>query len=204
MNMEFFGAPGPDLWIRIRGRTIGSIVCFGFGAYSLYCWIVATMSQKAAWLSMIAAVTAVLVIWAIVQLVAMRHAPRPTLNKQSKWAYNLKFFAVVATEVAAIILGGPILAYFHRSDLYPNWVNAVVGIHFLPLGRLFKVPLYYVTGLAITLAAFGSLLISQNSLRAGVCSGGAGLVLWLTGGLILYANLSCLPTKNVVKAVEPL
>ena len=202
MNANFFGAPGPDVWIRIRGRTIGSIVCFGFGAYSLYCWIAVTSAEKATWFYMIAAVTAVLVLCAIVQLVAMRGTPQPTMRLQSKWAYNLKFFAVVAMEVAAIILGGPILAHFHRSDLYSNWVGAVVGIHFLPLARLFKVPLYYVTGGAIALAALGSLLISQNSLRTGLCSGGAGLVLWLTGGLILYANLACLPAKNIAQAAK--
>lgn len=160
------------------------MVCTGFGAYSLYWWSAATRSNKEAWFYMIAAVAAALLVWSIVQLRAMRHAPRSTLSRQSVISYNVRFFAIVATEVAGIILG------------YPNWVDGMVGIHFLPLGRLFKMPIYYATSGAISLAAFGSLLISETSSRVGICAGGTGLALWLTGGLILYKNLSNLPPKK--------
>ena len=30
MSAALFGPSGPDLWIRIRGRTVGAIVCNGF------------------------------------------------------------------------------------------------------------------------------------------------------------------------------
>jgi hypothetical protein len=178
---------------------VGTVVCIGFGAYSLYWWIVATRAQKAAWFYTVAVVTTALLAWSIAQLKAMRHAPRPTLSRQSIISYNVWFFAIVAAEVSGIILGGPILA--HRSDLYPNWVDGVVGIHFLPLGRLFKLPIYYATGGAISLAALGSLLISESSLRVGICAGGTGLALWLTGGLILCKNLSSLPPRRTQRDV---
>jgi hypothetical protein len=198
MTARLFGPPGPDLWIRIRGRTIGAIVCFGFGTYSLYWWIVDTRGKQA-WFYTIMTVAVVLVACSIAQLGAMRHAPRPTLSGKSIIYW---FFAIVATEIAGIILGGPILAHFHRSDLYPNWVDAVVGIHFLPLGKLFKVPIYYATGAVISLAAIGSLLFSENPLRAGISAGETGLALWLTGGLILVENLSVLPPKKTVQVPE--
>jgi len=126
----------------------------------------------------------------------MRGAPRPILSRRLVISYNVWFFALVAAEVAGIVLGRPILNYFHRSDLYANWVDGVVGIHFLPLGRLFKLPIYYATGGAISFAALGSLLISESSWRLGVCAGGTGLALWLTGALILYGNRSTLPATS--------
>ena len=196
MNTGFFGPSGPDLWVRIRGRTVGAIVCIGFGEYSLYWWNVATNGGRKAWLYAITLISAALLAWSISQLIAFRYAPRPMLSTQLKRFYRVWFSVIVATEVAAIVLGAPILAHLQRSDLYANWVDGVVGLHFFPLGKLFKLPVYYATGAVISLAALGSLLLPESSLRVGVCSGGTGLALWLTGGLILYKNLSSLPPKK--------
>jgi hypothetical protein len=95
-----------------------------------------------------------------------------------------------------ISVGGPILGHFHRPDLYGQWVGAVVGIHFFPLGKLFKIPLYYGTGAAISLAAFGSLLISTTPLSSALCAGGTGVALWITAVVILSKNLASLSEKT--------
>jgi len=201
------GPGGPDLLVRMRGRAVGAIVCAGFGAYALYWWTeaafnAATLGERRLWFGGIAAVAAVLVVWAIANLVALRHAPRVALDKRLARYYRIGYALIVATEGAAISVGGPILGHFHRPELYGQWVGAVVGIHFLPLGKLFKIPLYYCAGTAISLAALGSLLISASSLRSEISAGGTGVALWITAIITLRRNLESLSAKTV-PAVSP-
>jgi hypothetical protein len=194
---------GPDLLVRMRGRAVGAIVCAGFGAYALYWWTKdAIPGERRPWFGAIAAITAILVVWAIANLVTLRHEPRVALDKRLVKFYRLGYALIVATEGAAISVGGPILGHFHRPDLYGQWIGAIVGIHFFPLGKLFKLPLYYWTGAAISLAAFGSLLISSSSFSSAVCAGGTGVALWITALITLSKNLESLSAKTAV-AVAP-
>jgi hypothetical protein len=183
------GPGGPDLLVRLRGRTVGAIVCAGFGAYALYCWTQVEVSgERSPWFGAIATAAAILIAWAIANLVALRHAPRVILDKRLARLYRIVYVLIVAIEATAISFGGPILSHFHRPDLYGQWVGAVVGLHFFPLGKLFKLPLYYWTGAAISLAAFGSLLISPSPLRSAMTAGATGLALWITALIILCEN----------------
>ena len=71
------GPGGPDLLVRMRGRAVGAIVCAGFGAYALYWCIQAVIQgEQRIWFGAIAAVTAILVAWAIANLVTLRYAPK--------------------------------------------------------------------------------------------------------------------------------
>ena len=192
------GLGGPDLLVRMRGRAVGAIVCAGFGAYSLYWWTQAAIpGEQRPWYGAIAAVTAILVGWGIANLASLRHAPRVALDKRLVRFYRVGYGLIVAIEGAAISVGGPILGHFHRPELYGQWVGAVVGLHFFPLGKLFRMPLYYWTGAAISLAAFGSLLISPGPLSSVISAGGTGLALWITAVVILSENLDKVPGKGV-------
>jgi len=196
------GPGGPDLLVRMRGSAVGAIVCAGFGAYALYWWVQAAIDaairgERRLWFGAIAAATAILVVWAIANLVALRHAPRVVLDKRLVRFYRIGYALIVAIEGAAISVGGPILGHFHRPDLFGQWIGVVVGIHFFPLGKLFKLPLYYWTGAAISLAAFGSLLISSSSLSSAFCAGGTGVALWTTAVVILSKNLERIPREGV-------
>lgn len=196
MSSQALAEPKHDMFL-ILGRTVGAMVCAGFGAYSMYWWMADIGGPSRLWGPLIAFVTAALLLLSITQFVRLIRGHTLLFNRERRVFYRIWFSIIVTVEVAAIILGGPILSHLHRSDLYPNWVDGVVGIHFLPLGKLFKMPLYYLTGATITSAAVASLLISESSLRAGVCSAGTGLALWLTAGVILYSNLPCLAQESL-------
>ena len=190
---------GPDLLVRMRGRAVGAMVCAGFGAYALYWWVQdAIRGEWIPWFAAIVAITAILVHWAIANLVALRHEPRVALDKRLIRFYRIGYAVIVAIEGAAISVGGPIVGHFHRPDLFGQWIGVVVGIHFFPLGKLFKIPLYYATGAAISLAAFGSLLISASALSSAVCAGGTGAALWITAVVILSKNLESLSARTAV------
>ena len=191
----------PGAWFHIVGRTIGAIVCTGFGAYSMYWWTVAAIPhRRTGWFIAIAGVSAILLVWSITELSALFHMPRSVVDTRRRRRYRIGFGIIVVTEVAAIILGGPILAHLHREDLYPQWVDLVVGIHFLPLGKLFQLPLYYAAGLVISLFALGSLLFPPGDLRPAVNAAGTGLTLWITAVIILIKNLAELPGKTAHSA----
>jgi hypothetical protein len=193
------GPGGPDLLVRMRGRAVGAIVCAGFGAYALYWWTKAAIQgERRLWFGAIAVAAAVLVVWAIANLIALRHAPRVALDQRLVRFYRIGYAIIIATEGAAISVGGPILSHFHRPELFGQWIGAVVGIHFFPLGKLFKIPLYYLTGAAISLAAFGSLLTSASALSSAICAGGTGVALWITAIITLSKNLESPSAKTAV------
>ena len=191
------GPEAPDAWPRFRGRTVGAIVLAGFGAYSMYWWTLAAIpTGRQGWFYAIAAITAMFLVWSIAQLAIFRHAPKPD-DKLRRRFYAIRFGLIIAIEVAAIFLGGPVLGRFQRQDLIPQWIDVVVGLHFLPLGKLFKLPLYYATASAIVLSSLGSLLIPPGSLRLATNAGGTALALWITSLIILSKNPSYLPAKTV-------
>jgi hypothetical protein len=190
------GPGGPDAWHRFRGRTVGAIVLAGFGAYSLYWWTLAAIpTGKRACFAAIAAITAIFLAWSIAQLATFGPVPKPDFNKAYRRFYAIRFGIILAIEVAAISFAGPLLGHIQRKDLIPQWIDAVVGFHFLPLARLFKLPLYYATALAILLFSLGSLLIPPGSLRDATNAGGTGLSLWISCFIILSKNPSSLPAK---------
>jgi hypothetical protein len=197
------GPGGPDLLVRMRGRAVGAIVCAGFGAYAMYWWTEdAIQGERRPWFGAIVVVAAILIVWAIANLVTLSHEPKVLLDKRLVRFYRIGYAIIVATEGASISVGGPILGHFHRPELFGQWIGAVVGIHFFPLGKLFRIPLYFWTGAAISLAAFGSLMISAGSLSSAVCAGGTGMALWITAVVILSKNLESLSSKTAV-AVGP-
>jgi hypothetical protein len=190
---------GTMYWLR--GRAIGALIFAFFGATDVF-WAlsfardVPQMWSKAIWIVAVA-----LGSWSITQRLLLRRLSVSTGDK-SVARQRLKFLAswflvVVVIEVISINLGKPVLIHFHRLDLFPQWVEAVVGLHFLPLARLFKVPLFYATGIALVLVTLGSLLIPVSNLRAITTLAGSGLSLWATAVMILLQDAAYIrPAKT--------
>ena len=67
----------------------------------------------------------------------------------------------------------------------PIAVAVIVALHFLPLARVFEVPLYYWTGALCVLGVLGCSLIRDAGTRL-LCAGLImAAVLWLTALLLL-------------------
>jgi hypothetical protein len=89
-----------------------------------------------------------------------------------------QFIVVVVLECTAIAILGTIAYAFHRSDLAPVLAATVVGLHFLPLGKIFRQARYYFWGIAITLwCGVCAILFRSNSLVAW-SNIGTGVLLW--------------------------
>ncbi|HLX40135.1 MAG TPA: hypothetical protein VKR42_06360 [Ktedonobacteraceae bacterium] len=107
-----------------------------------------------------------------------------TGKRTSKW-----FGIVFGTEIMLIALASIVLPIFQLDRFIPPATALIVGMHFFPLARLFRVSLYSITGTLLSvlaLVALVALLLGLQidgpspynwSLFVGV---GATLVLWLT------------------------
>ena len=75
---------------------------------------------------------------------------------------------------------------FHRLDLIAAGISLVVGLHFLPVARLFRFSPYYVTGMTIILSDLLSVLLLQGQSITFAVGVATGTVLWL---MAVYALL---------------
>lgn len=91
-----------------------------------------------------------------------------------------QFIAVVILEFAAIAILNMIAYAFHRPDLAPVLTALVVGLHFLPLGRIFRQSRYYFWGMAITLWCCICLILFRSNTLVAWNNIGTGILLWAT------------------------
>jgi hypothetical protein len=102
---------------------------------------------------------------------------------------SLWFGIIFGLEFVLIALASTLLSIFD-ADIFTSAVTAlIVGLHFLPLARLFRVPAYYITGTLLSVLALVAIVALVLGLQIGGPSPynwslfvgiGTTLVLWLT------------------------
>ncbi|MGB6943678.1 MAG: hypothetical protein WBE37_14860 [Bryobacteraceae bacterium] len=102
----------------------------------------------------------------------------PPVPASTRRAIRKSFLLVVLIEVLALVLVS-ILAYrIRRPDLAPDGFAMVVGLHFLPLAKIFRAPLLGVIGILITVwCLLCSALFRMDALVISVTIG-TGILLW--------------------------
>ena len=106
---------------------------------------------------------------------------RKAVGKIVGWASAIEGVAMFAAANILNWAGYP--SYFICAGV------AIVGLHFLPLARLFEVRRYYATGATLTaLGALGCLIgdVPTRTLTVGM---GAALVLWVTCGFAFWRKV---------------
>ncbi len=170
----------------LRGRRAAMLAFAAFGA-----WWATSALRPVPWLFrsagyLIAAVITVALVAASLSL--FRYSRRVTLVMnastspgRSTWPV---FTVVVIAEIVAINLAALLLGRYHLVSCLIPLIAVIVGLHFYPLARLFHMPIYNITGTAMTLAgAAGVAAIlagcdaaQSNAAVAAACA----LTLWLT------------------------
>jgi hypothetical protein len=99
------------------------------------------------------------------------------------------FGLIVAAEWIGLFVVAAILGATGHAAVIPAVVCAGVGIHLIPLGRLFHLPAYYVTAGALCLIAIATFVIAPATSTAALWTllpgVGAALILFATGGVLL-------------------
>lgn len=89
-----------------------------------------------------------------------------------------RLFSIInAAQWLLILVGGNVLANVGLAAWVLPAAVAIIGLHFLPLARLFAYPPHYVTGAALVLVAL-VLPLSTHAPDTPAVPLGAGLVLW--------------------------
>ncbi len=123
---------------------------------------------------------------------AMRRAPS-TDTSPSPHIISRRFGWVVGAEGAGILLAGCLLGATDHSDLIPAFVCAVVGLHFVPLARMFAVRVYFWTAVALCSVSVATFVVVGASNAPAwlwqVLPGfGAAACLWATAATLIAAD----------------
>ena len=129
-----------------------------------------------------------LINWAMVRT-ANDAKPDPEVRKRT-----MRVVAMAsAAEGLLIFVAVNVLAYLHHTDLTIAVIAVIVGIHFWPLARGLKAPIYWTTGLVMVLVAIGCVLaITTQPLRDVAIAFGSAIILWLSACAIVL-----MPRKEV-------
>jgi hypothetical protein len=118
----------------------------------------------------------------------------PAISDARTRGITKQFIVVVILEFTAIAILSTTAYVFHRPDLAPVLAAIVVGLHFLPLAKIFRQQRYYFWGIAITLwCCICAILFRSNT-----------LVVWsnVGTGVLLWANCAhgLLRTRGTVRS----
>jgi hypothetical protein len=170
---------------QLKGGARAALICAFFGSAWMYWAVVFSGSQSPVWFSIVTVSAVVLTLWAILRVRAFRHlASSP--GELAHWMRFRKFFWIDSAIEWG--LGGVtvfVLGHLGRSDLMPQALGVIIGLHFLPLAKIFAARLYYWTGAIMVIAAIGSFIIPRSDIRSVADCTAIGLILWLTGLVIL-------------------
>ncbi|MGH9557617.1 MAG: hypothetical protein ACRD30_00145 [Bryobacteraceae bacterium] len=163
----------------LKGRAIGALICGGFGGLWLLYALKLGGVTAPGWLVAMWIAMALFVLFPVARLISLHRTffawPRiPTA-----------YWMIVGACYLTLNLGINWLDSIGRSDLRLQFIGVVVGLHFLPLARLFRARIYYWTGAAMILGVTAALGIPAGSVRNLVACGSGAVSLWLTAAIIL-------------------
>jgi hypothetical protein len=107
-------------------------------------------------------------------------SPNPVRKKM-----NRQFGIVVVLEGAGIAIAVLIANAIHRPDLIPAWIGIVVGLHFLPLAKIFRAPVYNGAGIAMVAWCVFCWIVFRGERLTALAGIGTGAMLWATSAYIV-------------------
>jgi hypothetical protein len=165
------GASPRTVRVWDRGEVIGAaVLAFAGGAW--FGW--AQDDPPRSWVPYLAAGSVVSVLcWvALVGLVVRRRTT--TGSGMADPRVRRGYWMTVAVEVALIVGGNLLLAAVGHPDYDAAWTLFVVGVHFVPLARIFHARALALTGAVVAVVAVGAAVLGLASDVAPSAVAGAG------------------------------
>ena len=162
------------------GRAKGAMFFSVFGGIWLALWAYDEYSGSVGALLIVALATAVLLaavyrVYKVNSLALKAHAQTSETRRKSR-LFNLVNFA----QWAVIFLVASVFTQIGYTKWILPMVMLIVGLHFLPLARLFAYRPHYLTGAALILLACVYPIVARDGPASAVGALGAGLILWLS------------------------
>jgi hypothetical protein len=159
-----------------RRTLANATIVEGFFGFMWFGW---GQEGPPAWVSVVLTVGAVLSVLVLVAGVwfarRARHEPPPLADPATGRRYGI----IVGTEFGSAGAGAAVLGLTGNAELIAAWVCFVVGVHFVPLDRVFPGIGLTVLGVAVVLVAVAALIVgvSTTVLPSTVAGLGAGACL---------------------------
>jgi hypothetical protein len=170
-----------QLNVSARGALIRSV----FGSNLIYWAVVLSGKPTPLRFSIVTVPALGLIVWAIILVRTTRKLPS-SAAELDYWRAVRKFYWLdVGLEWGLIGVVAFALAQFGRFDLIPQAFGVIVGVHYLPLGKIFRAQQYYWTGGVMVTSALSSFLVPRGQIRNIVGCVAVGLTLWVSCFAIL-------------------
>jgi hypothetical protein len=184
-------APDFSSAARLRGRARGALICAAFGAIWVFEALFFGAKANLESLLGVALIAIGFIVWPLSQLRSLRHFEVSPAEKQRWKSVARPYWTNVAIEWLACWAACVWLALIRRYDLIPQALGIVIGLHFFPLAKMFRMSVYHGTAVGMVLAALATLAIPSGHLRDFAAYGVNGLSLWITAAVILCQDRSC-------------
>lgn len=178
----------------MTGMAYGAIIMGFFGSLWLF-WALASMSMRTP-LVIAAVLSFAASLWIPAadlfrkgSLASKQSAPLTPEQEREQSRMGKVFGFIFAAEGVLIFVAVNVLNNVGLGQYGISAIAAIVGLHFLPLARLFRRPLYYAAGTIMTAAALVSLAIPE-SIRIGVLAGAMAVVVWVTCVLVIRKGIA--------------
>lgn len=162
----------------LAGRAIGAMFFSVFGSVWLASWAFQRFAQPAMAFLLIALAFVVLFYRAVQQYRNNRSALATEAENPARKRINRLFNLINAAQWIVIVILVNILNKLGLAVWAIPAAMLVIGIHFLPLAKLFSYPPHYVTGVALIIAAVSYPLLAAQGPSDAVGCLAAGLILW--------------------------
>jgi hypothetical protein len=111
------------------------------------------------------------------------------------------FGLIFGAEGLLIFLVVNVLNNIGLRDYGISAIAAIVGLHFLPLARLYRRPMYTVVGIIMTLAALASIAL-PSSMRISVLASTMAAIVWVTCVLVVRGGFAMGPAVQTPAEVH--
>jgi hypothetical protein len=179
---------------RARGASIGATIMGGFGA----AWLTLGMISAGAPVEIaLAIVVPVFALIACLGLTVRHRLPKFAGPESPEKKQVMRIFAAVnIVQWLAIFGTANVLRNMHLDRWIVPAIVLIVGVHFLPLAKIFRAPQHKTTGIAMMVCAAVAIVLPV-SIRDTVECLSAGLILWVSAAGALYAAFRLAPRSTL-------
>jgi hypothetical protein len=125
----------------------------------------------------------------------------PAVPDSVRRAITKSFSLVVVVEVAAIILVFTLANWLHRPDLAADWCALIVGLHFLPLAKIFRAPRLGVFGILISVWCIFCWVRFRSDALVISATLGTGILLWAASVAALFRARAIVRSLGAIESL---
>jgi len=169
-------------------RAVGAMIFALFGGGWLVLWSFRGLQSRKIALPLIVVGAVVILSFALVRYRRNQGVATKQDESPAKKRANRLFQIINAAQWVAILIVGNVLVNIHLSAWVIPAAIFIIGLHFLPLARIFSNPAHYLTAAGFILLAAGYPFLAPGGPGSAIGCLGAGLILWASAAWALTPN----------------